>query len=564
LELFQYVRLLRKWAWLIVLAAFVGGGIAFVVASQRPPVYQAQTTIAIGGFIEQPNPDSTEIRTGIDLALTYAQLVRTFDVLQATIDQLALDRSPDSLRSRISTSIIAGTSLLVISVNFDDPVLAADIANTLADQLIAQSPTNLTPQQEEQIAFTNQQINDTNAQVQELRVQLEVIGAQLAVVTDADEIARLTTQRNATIDQINQAQATIADFSNTIVSLQQRTNALDIVERARIPDVTSGPSLLSTTLIGVVIGALLALGGVLLYEYLDDAISSTDEAARVMALPVLGAIMRFGKRNDKYAQRLIVNYPSMSPIVEGYRGVRTNLLYTTGNGGRGVFVFTSANPQEGKTVTISNLAVTMAQAGLNVVLIDADLRRPKVHEMFSLDNKIGLTTLLFSDPSQVPQHDSTGDELPQALQQVMQATEVPRLRVITSGFIPSNPTEILGSALMKRWIDVMRSASSIDVVLIDTPPSLAVADSPVLATTIDADVVIVIDSGSTRRAAGAKAKEQFTALGVEPKGIVVNRVNPRDEYYGYGYGYGYYYAAVPETRRGGLFGRKVQEQNTSI
>ena len=103
LELNQYLRLLRKWLWLILLASFVAGGLAFVFNIRRPPVYQAQTTVAIGRFIEAPNPNSTDIRTGIDLAQTYAQLATTIDVLEATVDTLGLNLSPESLRSRITT-----------------------------------------------------------------------------------------------------------------------------------------------------------------------------------------------------------------------------------------------------------------------------------------------------------------------------------------------------------------------------------------------------------------------------------------------------------------------------
>src|SRR5690606_26220442 len=129
LELNQYLRLLRKWLWLILLASFVAGGLAFVFNVRRPPVYQAQTTVAIGRFIEAPNPNSTDIRTGIDLAQTYAQLATTIDVLEGTVDALGLNVSPESLRSRITTRILTGTSLLVIQATSDDPVLAADIAN---------------------------------------------------------------------------------------------------------------------------------------------------------------------------------------------------------------------------------------------------------------------------------------------------------------------------------------------------------------------------------------------------------------------------------------------------
>jgi Mrp family chromosome partitioning ATPase len=202
------------------------------------------------------------------------------------------------------------------------------------------------------------------------------------------------------------------------------------------------------------------------------------------------------------------------------------------------------------------LAVSLAQAGLRVLLIDADLRRPKIHEIFGLDNSMGLTSLLLADPTKVKSMMGTGDSDDPGksntdLKRCLQDTKVPNLRVITSGFIPANPSEVLGSSLMQRWVDGFRASPNVDIVLIDTPPILVVADSALLAGTIKANVLMVIDANRTRRVGALKAKEQFQQIGIEILGVILNRINPRDEDYGYGYGYGYYYATpdVPTVQR---------------
>jgi non-specific protein-tyrosine kinase len=542
LELVQYLRLARKWWWLIVLSAFVAVGVSFVVNVRQAPVYRTQTTISIGNYLDSPNPSSGEIRTGIDLAQTYARLATTFNVLQGTIDALGLPISADNLGERISTQILVGTSLLVITVTYNDPILAADIANTLAEQLIAKSPTNLTPEQQAQLDFLNTQITDLTSQIQQSREQLAEINLSLQSVTQAAELERLTNQRITTINQINEAQSTIAQYTNTVATLQQRTNALDIVEQARIPAAQSGSGMLTPVLLGLVIGVAISFGVVLVIEYLDDTIRNTEEAAQVLALPVMGAVVRFGKKAKRHSDMLVTNFPSMSPIAEGYRSARTNMLFSdrTHNG---VFIITSPNPQEGKTITTSNIAVVMAQAGLNVLLIDADLRRPMVHNVFGLQNEVGLTTLLYSDPPDVNAQngDMRGENVLSMSEflRCVQNTDIPQLRVLTSGFMPSNPSEVLGSAAMKGWIDVFRAVPTIDIVIIDTPPTLAVADSQVLAAATEAEVLLVIDCGKTRRVAAIRAKDAFGNLGIKLKGVIANRVNPREEHY-YGYYYGYY------------------------
>jgi len=553
MDFLQYVRLVRKWLWLVVLAAVVSGGISFILNTGRPLTYRAEVLLYIGSYLDSSNPDYSGMLLGRELAQSYVQLVETRSILQAAIDQVAIPNlTAEGLRGLVDAEILAETSFMRVSVEWFDPVLAANLANAIGAQLVAQAPGAVSESEQRYIDFMQGQIDTLLIQQVNSTEQLNALEEEIQRTTDEATRNSLQERRVSLIAQINTASATIATFQNQIIRLEQKPNQIEIRETASIPTNASGVNVFNITIIGAIVGATIAIGIAFLVEYLDDTIRTTEEAVQSLALPVLGAIMRIGKKTDKYAERLVTHFPSMSPIAEGYRTLRTNLLFTAKEEQKGIYVVTSANPEEGKSITTANLAITMALAGLQVLLIDADLRRPKLHEVFGLENNVGLTTLLFADPGTSEEKTDSGDDenrLPASLKQCLQNTSVPRLRVITSGFIPSNPTEILGSALMQRWIDAFRASPNIDIVLIDTPPSLMVADSSVLAATAKADVLLVIDCAHTRRGAALKAKEKFSQLGIQIKGVVLNRVNPRDESYDYGQGYNYYYTPYAPTQK---------------
>ena len=557
MELTEYIRLFRKWFWLLLVFAFVGGGLSFIINTGKAPVYSASATISIGRFIDSPNPNTADIQTGIGLAQTYAQLIRTTDVLQGTVDALKLTMTPQQLGKLFTTDILTGTSLLVVNVDYTDLILTADIANTLAQQLILRSPTNLTTGQQAQIDYANAQIDALDKQLQQQRQSLDSINTQLASTQDAAEITRLTDLKTQLTEQVTQASAAIAQFQSTISTIQQRTNALDIVERATIPTSPLGSNTIIVAITGAAVGAVIAMGLVLLIDYLDDRIRTAEAAVQLLELPVLGAIPNYGKKTDSYASRLITKEESMSQVAESYRRLQTNLMFASTNGRKNVFVVTSPGPEEGKSITAANLAATMANDGIHVLLIDADLRRPRQHEIFGLENEVGLSTLLIANADGTLRSES-GHDRPSLIQlnQCIQLTAIPKLRVITSGFVPSNPTQILRSSLMKRWIDAFRSATDIDVIIIDTPPVLLFGDSAIVSTIAEADSVLIVDSQHTRSKAAIASREQLVQVGAVIKGVVLNRINPHDEAarYGYGYGYGYYYepTAQPKEKRSGL------------
>ena len=223
----------------------------------------------------------------------------------------------------------------------------------------------------------------------------------------------------------------------------------------------------------------------------------------------------------EYSQRrLIVHDQPKSPIAEAYRTLRTNIQYARVDGELKVLLFTSAGPGEGKSTVAANSAVALAQAGHRVVLVDCDLRKPVQHHVFKL-NKKGLTNCLVGESPVLD---------------LLQDTEVPNLRVLTSGPIPPNPAELLGSSRMDAALAALKEV--VDYLVLDCPPVIAVTDACVLARKSDG-VFLVLDADQVRPEMAQKAKELLVNAQATIAGVILNRAEIESEHSYYYYYYGH-------------------------
>ncbi|MFZ3132081.1 MAG: CpsD/CapB family tyrosine-protein kinase [Desulfosporosinus sp.] len=227
------------------------------------------------------------------------------------------------------------------------------------------------------------------------------------------------------------------------------------------------------------------------------------------------------------AYSLITLEQSKSPISEAYRTLRTNVQFTGVDSKTKKIMITSSGPREGKSTTVANLAVSIAQAGKSVLVIDADLRNPTQHKLFGLDNAQGLSAALVQD---------------QDYRQYIRETAVPGVMVLTGGPTPPNPAELVGSKRMKRLIQ--EASGQYDMVLIDTPPIVAVTDAAILAQEVDG-VILVLASGEVNKDFALRAKELLDKVGAKILGAVLNKVDTKtSEYYYY-----YYYHGSDNTKK---------------
>ena len=221
----------------------------------------------------------------------------------------------------------------------------------------------------------------------------------------------------------------------------------------------------------------------------------------------------------KNKRRLIVHEDAKSPIAEAYRTLRTNIQFSKLDGELKTIMFTSSGPGEGKSTTIANTAVALAQSGKQVILMDCDLRKPVLHKIFGKKNH-GLTNLLVEEV---------------AAEDFLQDTEIENLRILTSGPIPPNPSELLGSKKMQELLDYLKTQA--DYLIIDVPPVIAVTDACVLAAKVDG-IILVINSGTIRPEMAQKAKDLLIKAKGHILGVILNRVEIEEEdaYYYYYYG----------------------------
>ncbi|MGI1799515.1 CpsD/CapB family tyrosine-protein kinase [Priestia sp. TRN 1309] len=227
------------------------------------------------------------------------------------------------------------------------------------------------------------------------------------------------------------------------------------------------------------------------------------------------------QKNDKMLtlkRRLLAHNSPKDPVAEQYRTIRTNIQFSNVDQDIKTIVLTSSGAEEGKSTTSANLATVYAQQGLNVLLIDADLRKPTGHYTFRLENHIGLTNVLTRQST---------------LAQAVQESEIPHLFVLTSGPIPPNPSELLASAQMTELLKEMKE--QFDMIIFDTPPILAVADAQILANQVDG-TILVVSSGKTEKEAALKSKELLSNAQGKLLGVVLNnrKVEEGNYYYYYG------------------------------
>lgn len=329
------------------------------------------------------------------------------------------------------------------------------------------------------------------------------------------------------------------------VIMASKPNNISVVDLALTPDGPIGPNRSRTVFLALFLAFGLGIGLALLLEYLDDTVHSTEEVERLLHLPALAVIPSalgngkrkllsgpgaLQKRNGNPADNpeLLMNVDGRSPLAESYRHLRTSILLSTAGRAPRSLLVTSSLPGEGKTTTAVNTAVSLAQTGASVVIIDADMRRPRLRSIFSLSERAGLSSILSSEMSEAE------------VLAVVTPDPTTGLNLLTAGPIPPNPAELLGSEQMRRLLTILQSKFT--HVVVDSPPINSFTDGVLIATMVDG-VLLVVHGGKSSRHVVKRSRQLLHDVGAKIFGVVLNNVNLQShDYYYYQryYGSSYY------------------------
>lgn len=515
LDLRKYLAILRARKWTILLVTILVTSLAIFWSYRQEPSYTASARLLL-----KADPQSGFYPTGE----TEAAIVAGEAVAQAVIENENLDMSPKTLLSGLSAQPVsqAGT-VITVTYRSPDPVFAQLAANAFAHGYISYRQEQAKAGIEEQRDALNNRLRTINAQLAALIRRAE--GARRA--GNESLVTQLEVQRSALTARLSTIQQQLDLLEPAANEASSRFG--EVLQEAGLPGAPSSPNHQTDGIMGGILGLALGIAMGFLRERLDDRFRGRPDVERAMEAPVLATIPRFPK-NRRSRDLIVVTDPKGSAS-EAYRNLRTSLQFLLAQREAKTLLITSPSEHEGKTSTTANLGFALAQTGRRVVLVSGDLRRPQLEKYFGVKADLGLSNYLLGEVDDIGQI-------------VLEDPNLPGLRLLPSGPVPSNPAELLTSPRVGQLVSELEKLT--DILIFDAPPVLPVADSVILASHLGV-AVLILDAANTQRSAATHAKELIERVGAEVIGCVLNAFDPSGSpYYYEPYYYSQYYSKADE------------------
>ncbi len=541
--------ILKQWKLILICFLIVGLG-TYIGSKLITPLYQSTALVQVAIRSSNNQADYNSLLASDQLVQTEASLAISDPVLREVASRYP-GLTVQQLANAVTSTVKLNTQLFQIDVVNPSPAHAAVLANDVAATLIRQQ---LQVVQQENTQSQQQVQQDLEATRQKIDASTSQISALQAQGGNQARIAVLQAQLNGLQQHYSQWQTLLAQLELTQA---QSGDFLRIAQSAQPGISPVRPNVLLNTGAGLVAGLFLGLLLAMLFEQLDTRVRTPEAVNQLLEWPLLATVWRINTSNRDD----VINPKGNDANVEAYRILRTNIGFSAIDKSLHSMMVTSASPGDGKSAITANLAIFMAKAGKSTLLIDADLRRPTQHILFGLPaDSLGLSNALLMSSMQVspyapsrpysssiPSKDqalgvSNSNRL--LLQPFVHMVGIPNLWVMPSGPLPPNPSELLDSKTMQRFLEILEKCG-VDVVIFDTPPLLGLSDSTILASKVDG-VLVVVDMTRANKGKLKQVKAILAQASANVLGCVLNkqRKSRNDTAYTY-----YYYAPEQDDER---------------
>jgi capsular exopolysaccharide synthesis family protein len=499
----DYLRGIRRGWWVILLSVVVVLVVAVAVTVRQQKVYRATGELLLQPPTNPLNP--TQPSASAAFVPTQIRILESPAVADIVREKLGPNGG-------VRGAQLGNTTIVELAAESPDPARAAAIVNAYANayiELVRDREATAVLELSDEL---NQKIGEIDAEIAVLDAQVNNAAPenkQSVTNATAGERARLIDQRSVYREKLDEQ-----SFSSIV---DQGGN--QVVREAVPAGSPVRPTPRRNAALALGFGLVLGIALALLFDRFNDTIRNREDLERALAgslVPILGHVPASTKAKRPQVTSLV---EPMSPAAEAYRSLRTSVQFLAVDGGIGTIQITSPIAAEGKTTTAANLAVVLSRAGRRVLVLDADLRRPRIHEYFDLPNEVGLTSVLIGDAP-----------IADALQPVYMDDQLP-LVLMASGPLPLNPSELLASESARNVMQTLRAYA--DIVIVDCPPVLPVTDAAIVSTMVDATILVAM-VGLTTRKRTHRAMEKLAQVDANLVGLVLNRT-PAEFEYAYGY-----------------------------
>jgi len=496
MELQQYLEILRRRKWIILTTIFVTEIIVIIGTFLATPIYSASATLRIA-TASTGTVNYSDYMYADRLLNTYTDIATSRPVLDELKQQLGLEDLP-----LIEVKPLPETELIQITVEHPMPSLAASIANTLAEILIDQSTELYTGSGESSLDILSEQLTRLEDEVDQAREEYMDL-----VARNPDDAGNIQAAKQEMDLKQEIYGTTLELYEQTRLKEAIRAKSISMVESAVSPLSPIKPRKALNIGLGFLISLVGGFGFVVLFENLDTTLHTEEQIENLTKLPNLGLVPSIGVKNQFKSP-----YGS-NPYSESFAQLRTNILRLNKDKALSTLLITSAEQGDGKSTIVSNLAFALAHARKKVIVVDCDLRVPNQHKIFNIPNRTGLSNVLMEEAN---------------LEDVIQATQIAGLYVLTSGPVPRYSSELLSSTEMNDVIDELRK--SFDMIIIDTPAFIEVTDAAVLAPQMDG-VIVIVGRGSSHKVSVRAVCKQLENNKANTIGFVINHAKQNSRYY---------------------------------